>query len=66
MAAMTASPAPLSNARLQLSTVRRIDAIKCCTAVALQELVIRERAERYNDRLYGASSTGIVCVVCAS
>jgi hypothetical protein len=36
---------------------------KCCTAVALQSSIVRECAERCNNRLDAASSAGFVCVV---
>jgi hypothetical protein len=39
-------------------------AIKCFTAKALQTPVIRECAERCNDRLDGSSSPGFCCVFC--
>jgi hypothetical protein len=61
------------NSSLAHATVKRTSAVVCrvqearkrCTATALQSHIIREQAERCNDRLDGTSSAGVGCGVCA-
>jgi hypothetical protein len=60
------------NDGLARATVKRTSAVACrlqdaskrCTAIALQQHLIRKRAECRDDRLDGASSAGFGCAVC--